>query len=174
MCPYMKILEKLLVNQKHYTKTQQYWYGPIPNKKYFGTCFRIYYFWLQWLHSRKWLSLLCMQENGEKERQNKKYTVWNQPKVGFVIAGFFASQFLHLLYFTFRNLFKTEIASVSWRDVHSFGFTASDSCSLEPNFWHPSLFSGCDDESFESVSNLLAPTISPFPMSFNWEIHLST
>lgn len=117
------------------------------------------------------LNRIEISRKGKKMKVKKRYTVWNQPKVGFLISGFLASQFLQELYFRFdfKNLFKTDIASVIWRDVHSFGFTA-----LESNSWLPSENSGYADASLEYESNLLAPTISPFPISFNWKTHLAT
>lgn len=109
-----------------------------------------------------------------------KYTQWNQPKVGFRIFGFDVEQFLHFFDSNFRKLFKIDIASDNWREVHSLCFDSSlfgcraPEWIVEQDSLLPSLSSGNEASIGEKESNLLAPTTSPFMMSSNWETNFST
>ena len=109
-----------------------------------------------------------------------KYTQWNQPKVGLRILGFDVEQFLHFFDSNFIKLFKTDITSDNWREVHSLCFDCSmfenraPEWIVEQDSVLPSL-SSCTEASFgKKESSLLAPTTSPFMMSSNWEANFST
>lgn len=109
-----------------------------------------------------------------------KYTMWIHPKIGLLIAGFLALQFLHCLVLFFRKLCKTDFASEDWREVHSCGFKCwtlsyrAPEWMVEHVLWLPSLSSGSELSLNETESNLLAATISPFMMCSNWATQFST
>lgn len=94
------------------------------------------------------------------------HTIWNHPKVGLLILGFLALQFLHSFPCVGKALSKIDMISVNWREVHPCCF---ESLSM----WLP-LPLQSEYSLGESDSSLLAPRTSPFIMSFNWETCFST